>query len=193
MKTIIIAGVLVAILAIGGGIYYVTLQKDDGSPATTTEVATGEHAEVGETKESCELLTAEIAKTVLGEGAAKAELPAGAQVSNNDVSVTNCLYEAGSGAQIATVNMLARGAKTAAGQESNRFGFEGIQDRSNFEGTGMEHGPTQPISGLGDAAFFDPDFEQVNVLVEDGNYWLIIQGETRAQSEQIARLVLENI
>lgn len=192
---IVISGFIVTILAIGGGIYLVTTQSDDGStPTTTTEVATGDQAEVGDTKEACEVFTQTIANNVLGEGATKAELPPGAQASTDDVSVTNCVYEAaGSDVVLPTANVLVRGAKTNDGKDSNKFGFEGNQDRSNFEGIDGEYGPTEPISGLGDAAFYDPDFEQVNVLVDDGKYWLIVQADTRAQAEQLAGLLVENL
>lgn len=190
LSPMIIGGVIITVLAVGGGVYYVTTQNNEGGSTSTTQVSTGDSADIGNTKEACELFTLEIAKTVLGEDATKAELPAGAQTSNDDISVSNCLYEANTSM---TVSVLVRGAKTAAGKDSNRFGFEGNEDGSNFEDAGVKYSETEQINGLGDAAFYSPDFKQVNVLADDGKYWLIIQGETREQSEQLAKLLVENI
>lgn len=193
MRNMIIAGVVIGIIALGGGIYYVTMRDSGSGETTSTAVSTGDQAEIGDTKSACELFTLDTARSVLGESATASDLPPGAQASTDDVSVTNCLYEAEGASDFATVSLLARGAKTSTGAQSNVFGFEGNQDRSNFEGVGGEFGPTEPIDGLGQRAFFDPDFEQVNVLVDDGRYWLIVQADSREQSEQIARLVLSSI
>lgn len=194
LSPIILGGIIITILAVGGGIYYVTTQSDGGgSPATTTEVSTGEQAQAGETKGACDVFTLDIAKSVLGDGAIKSELPAGAQASTDDISVTNCVYEVDGSTGFTSANVLVRGAKTSSGNESNKFGFAGNQDRSNFADTGMEYGPVETITGLGDDAFYDPDFKQVNALVGDGKYWLIIQAGTRAQAEQLAQLLVNNL
>jgi hypothetical protein len=191
LSPLILGVVIITILAVGGGVYFVTMQN--GGDSSTAEVSTGEQADVGETKDACEAFTLDIAKTVLGEGVEKSDLPPGAQASTDDVSVTNCAYEVDSSSGFMSANALLRGAKAPGGIESNKFGFEGNQDRSNFEEAEIEYGPTEPINGLGDSAFYDPDFEQVNVLFGEGKYWLIVQADSRAQTEQLAELMTENL
>lgn len=189
MKTIIIwaAGVIV-IAAAGFGAYQVFFRDDRTGETVAENVQTGETADAGATKTACDVLTEEIAKQVLGEGASKGELPPAAQTSTDDVSVTNCIYEVeGPGlTDFQSVSVLVRGGKTSSGKESNKFGFE---NNKTMEGIGT----VEEINGTGDAAYYSSGFGQVNVLVDDGTYWLIVQGETREQTEQLAGLVAEEL
>ena len=85
---------------------------------------------------------------------------------------------------------MVQGSKTATGKTSNEFGFD---NNKKLDAQGGQTGTNEPISGLGDAAYFSPAFGQVNVLVDDGTYWLIVQAENRAQTEQLAKLLVENL
>lgn len=188
-----IAGAVITIAAVGAGVYLVVIK--DGSGATSTQnVQTGDQAQAGATKTACDVYTLDIAKAILGDGARKSDLPSSAQTSSADVSVSNCSFEADQGQALLIANVLVRGAKNAGAYSTNEFGFNGNQNRSNFEGSGISYGPAEPISGLGDAAFYDPDFEQVNVLVNDGQYWIIAQADGgRAKAEQLAKAIVEKL
>lgn len=185
MKTWVWAIGSIIIVAIGGGIYLVT-QKDDKGGSTTSTVATGDQADAGATKAACDIFTDAVAKQVLGEGAVKSEVPGGGAASTETVSVTQCMYEVGEGRDITVANLLVRAAKNKDAYESNRFGFESTKTQGGS--------PAEDIGGLGQAAYFNTSFKQTNVLVNDGQYWIIIQaGNTRQMSEQLAREVVKNL
>lgn len=192
---VIIGGIVVAVLALGAVFYGTNAQKDDKSPETSTVSTAEDPVALGDTKDACDVYTQEIAQTIPGSGATKAELPPGAQASTDDVNVSSCIYQLDdSSLSGLTASVLVRGAKTEDGKNSNVFGFEGNQDRSNFEGDETaEYGPTEPVNGIGEKAFYDPDFEQINVLANDGQYWLIVQADSREQTEQLAKLLVENL
>jgi hypothetical protein len=189
MKMVILwaAGAIVVIAA-GFGVYQVVIKDDTTGEVNTADVQTGEEAEAGATKTACDIYTDDIAKQVLGESAQKSDLPTASQASTDDVSVTNCAYEVeGPGlTDFQSANVLVRGGKTSSGKDSNKFGFE---NNKTMEGIGT----VTEISGIGDAAYYSTGFEQVNVLVQDGTYWLIVQGETRQQTEQLAKLLAEKL
>ena len=206
MKVILwLLGGVIVLTAVGYGVYQVVI-KDDND-LVDQNVQTGEQADAGATREACDIFTEVMAKQVLGEGARKGELPTASAASTDDISVTNCLYEADdpNSKGILTANVLVRGGKTAVGKTSNKVGFEGNQDRSNFEDDGISDGteyqPTVPITDLSEAAFYDPDFNQVNVLVDEGTYWLIIQADgintgvndSGEAARTLAELLVDNI
>lgn len=115
---------------------------------------------------ACDVLTEKVAKEILGEGAKKSDLATG-DTSSDDINVSNCIYSAeiDPGAIKATnlkgVSILARSAKTSTGAESNKAVFDeqkpsGVTD----------------VDGIGDDAYFNPEFGQLNVL--KGNNWYIV-------------------
>lgn len=192
-KTILwIGGVIIILVAAYGSYQVIFVDDKDGDHAATEGVVVGEQADAGATKGACDIFTDTIASQVLGSGAAKGDLPAGGSVSSADVSVTNCLYEIENPDTdgILTANVLVRGAKTDTGKSSNEFGFD---NNKNIDAQGGQTGTSEPISNIGDAAYFSPAFGQVNVLVDDGTYWLIVQADTRAKTEQLAKLLTQQL
>jgi hypothetical protein len=184
-----IGGVIIILAAVYGGYQVIFVDDKDGDQAATEGVETGEHSNAGATKTACDIFTDAVAAKVLGSGAMQSELPAGASASTDDVSVTNCLYEIDDpdSEGILTASVLVRGGKTDAGKSSNEFGFD---NNKKIDAQGGQTGTSEPISGIGDAAYFSPAFGQVNVLVDEGTYWLIVQGDTRAKTEQLAKLLV---
>lgn len=192
-KTILwIGGVIIILVAAYGSYQVIFVDDKDGDQAATESVEVGEQADVGATKGACDIFTNTIASQVLGSGATKGNLPAGGSASSADVSVTNCLYQIENPDTdgILTANVLVRGAKTNAGKSSNEFGFD---NNKKIDAEGGQTGTSEPISGIGDAAYFSPAFGQVNVLVDEGTYWLIVQGDTREKTEQLAKLLTEQL
>lgn len=175
----------IVIVAVGGGIYLVTQKDNTGNP-TTSSVATGDQADAGATKTACDIFTDTVAKQVLGAGAVKSEIPGGGVASTDDISVTQCMYEVGEGRDIVIANILVRGAKNKNAYESNKFGFESTKSQDG--------NPAEDISGLGEAAYYNTGYKQTNVLINGGQYWIIIQaGNTREMSEQLAKEVVKNL
>jgi hypothetical protein len=158
------------------------------------EVRTGEQADTGDTRAACELFTQEVAVQVLGEDAQAVELPPESEAaSNEDVSVTNCVYEAGEDQELQMASVLVRGAKSEGAYEGNEFGFEDTRTFGGFEEENSEV-ESESIANLGDDAYYNPAFGQVHVLANDGQYWFIVNVEdNREASEALAQAVVDNL
>lgn len=184
---------IVVVGMLGLGVYFVAKPEKAVAPQGSSE-SNSQEAEIGASKTACDIFTEEIAKKVLGASATKTELPSGAQVSNEDISVTNCLYDNGSDdvKRLITANVLVRGAKNRPAYATNQFGYE---DTKKSATNGQS---TVEINGIGDAAWFNPALGQINIFVNDGKYWIIAQagggvkGE-RALGEKLARAIVENL
>lgn len=185
-----------AVIVVGGGAFIITRDSDDGNKVTVTNSATGKSTKVatGESAiinvDACEVLTDGIAQQILGAAAKKGDTSAG-NASSESVSVSNCVYtlrpETGTivekSANTRGVAILARSAKDKTGGESNKAQF----------------GPAKPagvedVSGIGDAAFWNPKFGQLNVL-KGNNYYIVSSYKGRAtqgtleMAKELARLV----
>ncbi len=166
-----IALIIGVVIVVGGvGAFVFARKKDSGTKVTNTQtiktsnVKTGEDAVIA--VDACDVLTKDVAIKILGDSPTKGDLSAG-NASTNDISVTNCIYsvQIQPGALKANntkgVSVLARSAKTSAGVKSNKYIFgdakpQGVQD----------------VSGIGDQAFFNPKFGQLNVR-KGGNYYIV--------------------
>lgn len=192
MKGIWLVVGTIVVIAFGAGVFYLTTSGGDGQ-RFSDEVLTGEQADVGATKSACDIFTQDIAQEVLGSGASKSELPDGADASTDDVSVTQCLYELEQGDDLLIANVLVRGAKNRDAYETNRFGFDDTRDY--VSPSSMEEAQSDTIENLGDDAYYNPAFKQVNVLVDEGLYWIIvnIDGGSREATEELARSVVNNL
>lgn len=163
--------ILGAVIVVAGGVGVVIYFSNNGVKVTdnqnvkSTDVKTGSDAIVS--VDACNVLSATIAKQILGDAAIKSDAPAN-QVSTKDFSLSDCVYTARidpSGAvkisNTKGVSVLVRAAKTSAGAESNKSQF----------GANKPAG-VQDVGGIGDAAFFNPQFGQLNIL--KGRNWYII-------------------
>jgi len=146
-------------------------------------------------KKSCEILTLELAQLVFGEEAIQDKDEPNFDVSNEDVDVTSCSYFTNNMdfQKLKSVSLLTRFAKSDTGKESNSFGFDvnKRKDYSDFEGMniGIENMPTpapvEEINIQGAKSFYDSDLKQLNILIDDGVYWLIISGRNIDKSSLI--------
>ncbi len=163
----IVGGVVVVGAAVGT---YVVLHNNNKATVTNTntgqsvEVKTGSAAIVN--VDACDVLTQNIANEVLGATATKGDTSAG-NASSDDVSVTNCVYtvkidpSATKPNNTKGVSILVRSAKTSTGAATNndQFGAKkpaGVQD----------------VTGLGEKAYYNPTYKQLNVL-KNGNWYII--------------------
>ena len=166
--TIYIVGVVIVV----GGISTVLITQNGDDGVIVSDVATGKSEEVTFTDDmeginACDLLTEDVAKIILGDLAKNGELPAG-QAVTKDIAVSDCVYTARidpsapvSLANTKGVSLLIRSAKTSKGVDSNNDQF------GAFKPSGV-----QDVEAIGDNAFFNPEFGQLNVL-KDGNWYIV--------------------
>jgi hypothetical protein len=159
----IVLGV-VLLLIIGAAIGYFVMQKD--TPATSTpETEAFQYDPPG----ACDVLALEDAQEAIGPQAVKPEESSNPGASSDDIEVTQCIYQTPATSVDAiksqkSVNILVRGAKTDNGAKSNRDVFlgplkpEGVVD----------------VDGYGEAAFWNPQFGQLNILKSDNWYILSV-------------------
>lgn len=165
----IVGGVIV----VGGiGAVVLTRNNDDTGVKVTanesgevTDVKTGSNAIIA--VDACDVLTEAIAINILGDAAAKGDLPA-SDVATEDVSVSSCVYTAKIDPVAAVrisntkgVNILVRAAKTTAGSDSNKSQF-----------TTLKPAGVEDVAGIGNAAFYNPTYGQLNVL-KGGNWYIV--------------------
>lgn len=167
--TILIIG---TVIIVGGISVVITRNSGDESVKVTNaingnsdDMKLGSGAEIS--VDACAILNEAIAKTVLGDNAKKGDLP-NSEVSTKDVSVSSCVYTAkinpSAPVRIANtkgVGLLVRAGKTNAGKKSNQDQF------STYKPSGV-----QDVVGLGDSAFFNPQFGQLNIL-KGGNWYIV--------------------
>ena len=177
--------IIVAIVIVGGAIYTMTQPKAEAPAGDKVQLE--RDASAGNTKKACEIFTPKVAKDILGASAKKSEVASSDnQSSTENIIVSNCGYEAGT----TLANILVRGAKRQEAYSTNIFGF----DSTRTQGMDDKKAKSVTISGLGDQAFYNPDFKQVNVLVNKGQYWLIVQvGQDKQLAERVARAVVKGL
>ncbi len=171
--TALIAGM---VIIIGGAAAFMLLQANNKESAKVINTNNGQSQTVKIGKnvlvavDACDVLTEAVAKQILGDGASKSDTSAG-NASSDAVSVSNCIYtvkidpNASKPNNTKGVSVLARAAKTQEGADSNQSQF----------GSNKPSG-TQAVSGVGDKAFFNPQFGQLNVL--KGSNWYIVSNYT---------------
>jgi len=163
---LIIGGIVV----VGGAALLITRGNDDSSVKVTNTV-TGQSQEVKTGSDTlvavdaCDVLTENVAKQILGDGATKEDTSA-SSVSSAAVSVSSCVYtakidpNAKKPNNIKGVSILVRAAKSKSGADSNKTQF------GSAKPTGV-----QDVSDIGDKAFFNPQFRQLNIL-KGGNWYI---------------------
>lgn len=178
----LVVAIVSGVVIVGAGIGIVLTKKDPSSSAIdTSNIKTGNDAMVA--VDACDVLSASVAKKVLGDGAEKGDTSAGT-ASTDDISVSNCIYTHKSVttgsvkdqlASIETVGLLVRAAKNKAGAASNQTPF-----------TSAKPAGVQDVTGYGSKAYFNPSTGQLNVLA--GNNWYII---SRYTGTSVTRATLE--
>ena len=161
MKKIIIAIVAVVIVFGGGiGAYFLI-----ANPKSSTSSGSSSSSTPLSSVTACDVLTDTVAKSIIGDDTSK---PAGSvgDISTTDIAVTTCSYTTNihttstSIPKSSGVSVLARIAKTEAGAANNKEQFTN------------KPANVQVVKDIGDAAFYNPDFRQLNVL--KGNNWYIV-------------------
>lgn len=134
-------------------------------------------------RKACDVLTPAVARQILG-GAATTGSPT-PETSTTSVSVTSCTYYSSKTKR--SVSLLSRSALDAAGADTNeaQFGSQLPQD-------------ARRVPGLGDGAYWSPQFGQLNVLAHRNWYILSVgavspQDRTAADAERYARTIIDKL
>ena len=162
-----IVGGAIVIGGIGVIIYFTNNGANVKNTAdkSTTEVKTGDKALAS--VNACDILTEEIAKNIIGDTAERGNIET-TQAATKDVTVSDCVYTAkiDPNGKIGIsnkngVNVLVRAAISSDGAKTNKDQF------GDMRPTGVQN-----VSGLGDSAYYAPEYGQLNVL--KGNNWYIV-------------------
>jgi hypothetical protein len=165
MKKAVVIAIVVLALLLGGAGVYVMLTKSNGN--TLPRVTSSSTPITATNLDACDILTSDIAKAVVGQAVEKVS-PATSVIGTADNNVSSCYYVTKSitngnntdGPKISGVSLLVYVAKTESGAESNKGQFTDLSS------------DVQRVTGIGDAAFYNPQFHQLHVL--KGNNWYII-------------------
>jgi hypothetical protein len=165
MKKVVV-GVLIALLFIAGGAgaYLVLTNQQKVNDTTGTQ---SNSSSSSSTVNACDVLTEKIVKDVVGQDVQKVAAPA-ATLGNADNTISSCNYitklntstSTAEGPKLSGASLLVYVAKTKAGAESNK---------TQFSQLGSE---VQKVDGVGDAAFYNPQFRQLHVL--KGSNWYVV-------------------
>ncbi len=168
-----------------------------GNTASTTEKPAATHGSAStkpapgyptQTKNACDILTQEVAKSLLGSVADASRAPA--VTRSADLTVSTCA-RANAAADLkrsVSVSLLLRAAQTKVGATSNEM---------VFAADALPAGATV-ITGYGDKAFWNPGFGQLNIL-RRGNWYILSSGSidpekhTLAQTRKLADAILDQL
>lgn len=171
MKKIII-GIVIASVFIAGGAGLYIIFKSGQNPTVDPKYNAAKNAKIDPKLKygpinACDVLTEEIAKSLLGDKLNKGSTPVGS-VTTASIGVSNCGFlkqEVATGSsepKISGASLLVQFAKDATGAALNKSQFE----------SGILSSDVKKISDVGDSAFYNPQYRQLHVL--KGSNWYIV-------------------
>lgn len=138
-------------------------------------------------KSACQIFTAAAAKAILRGEVRSVDVPPVGQTSTEDMRISSCTYEA---ANIG-LSLTVRAALHRSAYETNTIGFRSTRTAAIGQGLDIHTGIS---SRYHTAAYYNPMFKQLNVLLHHGQYWLIIQADTgKNTAEQLAQVSLNQL
>jgi hypothetical protein len=179
--------VIVAAVVAGAGMYGVSRQQksEDKTAPTANTYPAG-------SKKACDMLSFSAAKTFLGGDAVRnTTVPGGGAGSTEDVAISSCTYDKGEGSadRITLTVRAAHGNQIA--YSTNRYAFEDA--RVLAPGSTDSEMASEDIPALGDDAYYNPSTDQTNVLIHDGQYWLVIQASDRDTQRKVGARILNEL
>lgn len=172
-KKIILAVVVTCVVAAGFGVYIFKNRSNDDQPTPAATLNS-------QLAKACDILTEDIAKSVLGGTVSKGDEAGSATSSSDDIAVSQCSYTQVSGETVVSAdsvrsaNLLIRSARTETGKQANYDAFSEGKTPQNVE----------IVEGYGTKAFWNPDFGQLNVF-DEGNWYIIEFGSTIPSSRTL--------
>lgn len=135
-------------------------------------------------KSACQIFTMANAKDILGSQVRSINTPSAGQTSTDNVRVSSCAYET----TITAASLTARAALHRSAYATNVIGFQSTRAAAAEQGLDIH---TDISSQYHVAAYYNPTFKQLNILLHHGQYWLIIQADKgRATTEKLAQVFL---
>lgn len=171
MKKVIIGVLIAALFIVGGaGAFLVMTSDANDINNATSSAANNKSGSNSSTStvvvDACDVLTEKVVKEIIGQEVQKIATPASG-IGTADNSVSNCNFitkmsEAVTSEEpkLSGASLLVYAAKTPAGAESNKLQFK------------EKPADVQPVEGIGDDAFYNPDFRQLHVL--KGSNWYVV-------------------
>jgi len=157
--------VIAAIVIIAGGVAVYLLFAKPGTVNNPLSLANSAFVSSPDIS-ACDIATENIAKDLLGKDISKSD-NALSSASTDDIAVSICSYSTKISAsstssipKISGINILARIAKTQDGANSNAQQFQ-----NKPQGT-------ENVTKIGDSAYYNPQFRQLNVL-KAGNWYVV--------------------
>lgn len=169
MKKLLPILVVLAIIAAGVGGYF--LVKNDNKLVSSTPESKATTSSFYKVVNACDAFTEADAKVVLGAAATKGDLTS-VDNSTDDVNVSTCSYSEAT--TLKTATLLARSAKSADGAASNRVMFT----------TGTRPPTAQVIADIGDSAYWDPTYGQLNILMHN-NWYILTSGGLKPSDKTV--------
>jgi cytochrome c1 len=139
-------------------------------------------------RSACQLLPAATTEKILRAPVRSVDVPAASQTSTEDVRVSSCAYETDAAS---AVSLTARAALHRSAYATNRLGFESTLASAKEQG----HDTSTTVSvNYHVAAYYNPAFKQLHILIRHGQYWLIVQADAgKAKTEQLAQSILSQL
>ncbi len=170
---------LIIVLVVAAGTFLL-FSMDNSKDSSTSGTESQETSNAGKSfnpPAACDVFTLEEAKKVLGETAEVPDTVVPPTASSDDISVSQCIYQTPADTLAAIraqkqASVLVRGAKTETGADSNKDYFSGSTRPAEAE----------DVSGYGDAATWNAQFGQLNIL--KNNNWYILQTGSSTPAER---------
>lgn len=164
MKKYIVGALILAFFVAGGAGAYLVLTNQDkvNEPIATVNSSTNTKPTI----DACNILTQEKVETFVGKKVQKIATPS-STIGSSDNQITTCNYMAtlsenveSEGPKLSGANLLIYVARSAAGAESNKSYFNDKPENAI------------DVEGIGDGAYFNPDYRQLFIL--KGSNWYIL-------------------
>lgn len=166
MKKYIAGAIVVALFVAGGAGAFLIMTNQDKAfePVVSSNSTVTKTSKV----DACDILTESIVTDWLNKKVQKISTPA-ATIGSSDNQVSTCNYvvtdiEQGNieseGPKLSGANLLVYIANSASGAETNKTQFKEKPEN------------TTSVEGIGDDAYFNPDYRQMHIL--KGNNWYIL-------------------
>lgn len=138
-------------------------------------------------KNACQIFTITSVQNILGGHVRSVDTPSAGQTSTEDVRISSCTYETTNTAATLTV----RAALHRNAYATNMVGFQSTRTAAAEQGLDVH---TKISSRYHVAAYYNPTFKRLNILLHQGQYWLIIQADKgRDTAEQLAQMSLNQL
>ena len=188
MKKFIVAGIVIVLIAVAGTVVVQSSKDKNEDKSSNSNTTTNTESTKSAVKPACELLTLEDSKRLIGDNAAIAEGSGGPNLATTeDVKVDNCTYSA-DGATLGDLKQITIQIQSG----------DAAQVKQAYENYKKEY-PGDPLSDLGDEAYYAKEAKQVNVL-KDGVWVFSAGGSINAGEEankqlevKAAQTVLEKL